>query len=145
MKKVQIKTETPSLDEDSILEEEVVVVQKKDKKAKKSRSKEPKSPLSPVSDPISSRKDKSPKKAKKSKREDSSANRDTSEMRASLESSPKKKKKDKKSSSKKDKKKKSPSPPVSENEFEDRVGYLAETPTMMKRGASKKSPDSYKS
>ena len=68
-------------------------------------------------------------------------------MRTSLESSPKKKKKDKKSSSKKDKKdkKRSPSPPVSDNEFEDRVGYLAETPTMMKRGASKKSPDSYKS
>ena len=54
-------------------------------------------------------------------------------MRTSLESSPKKKKKDKKSSSKKDKKKRSPSPPVSDNEFEDRVGYLAETPSMVKK------------
>lgn len=66
-------------------------------------------------------------------------------MRTSLESSPKKKKKDKKSSSKKDKKKRSPSPPVSDNEFEDRVGYLAETPSMVKKGVSKKSPDSFKS
>jgi hypothetical protein len=63
-------------------------------------------------------------------------------MRTSLESSPKKKKKDKKEkSAKKDKKKskdRSPSPPVSDNEFEDRVGYLAETPSMIKKGISKK-------